>query len=61
MTKLSKALSLFKKKPRADHLDLKLLFVSVDPDRDSKKDIDKFLTYFNNDFIGVTGKSNDDS
>lgn len=32
----------------------------MDPDRDDKKEMDKFLSHFENWFIGVTGSYNDD-
>ena len=60
MNKLAKALKLIKKSPEAQFFDLKLVFVSVDPDRDSNQNIEKFLGYFNGEFIGVTGKRNND-
>lgn len=60
MTKLSKAYEMYKNKSRSKYGDLKLVFVSVDPDRDSPETINKFLTLFKNNFIGVTGLRNDD-
>lgn len=32
----------------------------MDPDRDSPERMKKFLSYFGNSFIGVTGLNNDD-
>ncbi len=32
-----------------------ILFVSVDPERDSPAKLEQYLTYFDSDFIGVTG------
>lgn len=46
--------------PEFQYVKLKTIFVSVDPDRDTPEKIEKFLSYFDKDFIGVTGKSNDD-
>ncbi len=37
-----------------------MIFVSVDPDRDTPEKIKKFLKYFPGKFIGVTGLKNDD-
>ena len=60
MNKLAKAYELVKKSSESQYFDLKLVFVSVDPDRDSNEKIKKFLSFFKGDFIGVTGKSNND-
>ena len=60
MTKLSKAYDLYKQRSMKKYGDLKLVFVSVDPDRDSPETIKKFLTLFKNNFIGVTGLHNED-
>lgn len=35
--------------------DLQVLFVTVDPDRDSPERIKEFVTYFHPDFMGLTG------
>ena len=58
MIKLSKAYNAALKE--LSHAKLKMVFVSVDPDRDTPQIIDKWLDYFGGDFIGVTAKSNDD-
>jgi protein SCO1/2 len=58
--KLSKALEVIRKSPEKKYFDLETVFVSVDPDRDSKEDIEKFLKHFDKSIIPVTGKSNDD-
>ena len=34
----------------------KLFFISVDPDRDDLEILKQYVTYFNPDFVGVTGK-----
>jgi protein SCO1/2 len=57
---LKKAYEIIKTKPESSYFNLKVLFVSVDPDRDSPDRIRKFLSHFNKDFIGISGKSNDD-
>lgn len=46
--------------PEYQYLNLKTIFVSVDPDRDTPEKIDKFLSYFDKSFIGVSAKSNND-
>jgi protein SCO1/2 len=35
--------------------DWQVVFVSVDPERDSPKQLAGYVTYFNKDFLGVTG------
>lgn len=35
--------------------DIRFIFVSVDPERDTPEQLARFVTYFNGDFIGVTG------
>ena len=32
-----------------------VIFVTVDPERDSQAELKKYVTYFNKDFIGLTG------
>lgn len=59
MHKLNRAVEKIKKMPEARFFDLKSVFVSVDPDRDSYEKIKRYLSLFPGDnFIGVTGKSN---
>jgi cytochrome oxidase Cu insertion factor (SCO1/SenC/PrrC family) len=36
-----------------------VIFVSIDPDRDSPERIKKYLNLFNKEFIGISGKSNE--
>ena len=35
--------------------DIRFVFVSVDPERDTPEQLSRFVRYFNEDFIGVTG------
>lgn len=35
--------------------DIRFVFVSVDPERDTPEQLAQFVTYFNGDFIGLTG------
>lgn len=35
--------------------DIRFIFVSVDPERDTPEQLARFVTYFNGDFIGLTG------
>lgn len=60
LNKLTKAYDVIKSKPESKYFDLKLVFVSVDPERDSPARIRKFLSHFHKDILGITGKSNDD-
>jgi protein SCO1/2 len=41
---------------RQDAKDLQMVFVSVDPNRDSLKLLQDYVSYFNTDFLGVTGE-----
>ena len=56
MHKLNRAIEKIKKMPEARFFDLKALFISVDPDRDTLSKIKKYLSLFPGDnFIGLTG------
>lgn len=44
------------KKLPADKTRPKMLFFSVDPDRDPPEVLKKYVTYYHPDFIGITGK-----
>lgn len=39
---------------------LKVIFVSIDPQRDKPDSIKKYLKLFNSEFIGLTGKDEND-
>jgi len=39
-----------------DLLNTQFVFISVDPQRDTVTELKKYITFFNKDFIGVTGK-----
>jgi cytochrome oxidase Cu insertion factor (SCO1/SenC/PrrC family) len=41
-------------------IQLKTVFVTVDPDRDNAERIKKFLSHFDPSIIPLTGRSNDD-
>lgn len=60
LQKLTKAFDQIKKMKEGAYFDLKLVFVSVDPDRDSPETIQKFLSYFSPGIMGITGLTNDD-
>lgn len=60
MQKLAKAYDFVNESKEKRLFDLKLVFVSVDPDRDTLPRIDKFVHHFHKDYIGVTGKTNED-
>lgn len=58
--KLTKALEIVRRTPENQYFDLETVFVTVDPDRDTKEDIQKFLKHFDKKIIPVTAKSNND-
>ena len=58
--KLTKALEIVRRSPEHQYFDLETVFVTVDPDRDTKEDIQKFLKHFDKRIIPVTAKSNND-
>lgn len=39
--------------------DLQIIFISVDPERDTVAHLNQYIPYFNKDFIGVTGEQNE--
>ena len=39
-----------------DRRDVRFVFISIDPERDTPDQLARFVSYFNGDFIGVTGK-----
>lgn len=43
-------------KKRADAKPLQVVFVSVDPNRDSPQSLKDYVSYFNGEFLGVTGE-----
>lgn len=60
LTKLKRALEIIRKLPDSRTFQLKSIFVSVDPDRDTPEKIEKFLGYFDKEMIGLTAASNND-
>jgi protein SCO1/2 len=40
-----------------DASDVRFFFISVDPERDTPEHLARFVSYFNGDFIGVTGSN----
>jgi len=58
--KISKALNILRQMPENKYIKLKTVFVSVDPNRDKKANIEKFLSFFDKEIIPVTARSNDD-
>lgn len=46
--------------PGGDAVKLKVVFVSVDPERDTPEVMKKYLSHFGVDFIGVTASNQDD-
>lgn len=53
LKQINKALE---KYPQAKN-DFQVIFVSVDPERDTPKGLGEYVSYFNKDFIGITGSS----
>ena len=51
--KLANAVNHIKAMPEKEYFDLKTLFISVDPDRDSPQKIEKFLSLFGTEMIGI--------
>lgn len=43
------------KKLKTQHNDIQVIFVSVDPDRDTTEKLAQYVAYFNDDFIGLGG------
>jgi len=58
--KISKALAILRQMPENQYIRLKTIFVTVDPNRDKKANVKKFLSYFDESIIPVTGRSNND-
>ena len=56
----SSILRIFRTLPKADTANLKMVFVSVDPQRDTPESIKQYLSMFDSEIIGVTGKSESD-
>jgi protein SCO1 len=46
--------------PEGAYLKLKIVFVSIDPERDSPKAVKEFLAHFNKNMIGVTASGPND-
>ncbi len=57
---LSSVYRIIRNLPEGAYMKLKLVFVSVDPERDSPKVIKNYLAEFGKNIIGVTGASEDD-
>lgn len=58
--KITDAIKILRKQGVYDKLKLKTIFVSLDPDRDTKERMEQFLKLFDKDIIGLRGKSNED-
>ena len=46
--------------PEGAYIKLKLIFVSIDPERDDPKELHNFIKHFNKNMIGVTGNGKND-
>lgn len=60
MAKIAKALKHLKTCPESKYFDIEVIFVSCDPDRDSKDVIKNYCSLFDDRIIGVSGTSNND-
>lgn len=60
LKKIANAVNKVKQSREAAYFDLKTVFVSIDPERDSPSIIKKYLEYFSPDIIGITGKQSND-
>jgi len=40
----------------SDASNVRFIFISIDPERDTPEQLARFVSYFNGDFVGVTGK-----
>lgn len=60
LIRMSKAMKILRNSPESQFFKLKVLFVSVDPDRDSPEDLDRFLGLFDRSIIGLSGVANSD-
>ena len=54
---LSSTIRMLKSLPESNNLKIKLVFVSVDPERDSHQHLKKYLESYGKDIIGVSGAS----
>lgn len=46
--------------PEGAYIKLKLVFVSIDPERDTPKEMKSFLSHFNKNMIGISGSEPND-
>lgn len=60
LQKVTKAVRAIKKTKEFKFFDIEMLFVSIDPDRDSNERIKQYCAIFDQSLIGLTHKSNDD-
>jgi protein SCO1/2 len=60
LIRVSNAMRILRKMPDSRYLRLKVLFVSLDPDRDTPDKLRKFLNFFDPAIIGLSGTSNND-
>ena len=60
LARMSQALRILRQMPDSRYIRLKVLFVSVDPERDSPRNLKKFLDFFDPVIIGLSARSSDD-
>ena len=58
--KITKAMEVVKRVPEKKYFDIETIFVTVDPDRDDKEAVQKFLKHFDKSIIPVTARANND-
>lgn len=60
LSRLSRVLKTIKLTRESSYFDLKVVFVSIDPDRDTPEVIEKYLKDIAPGVVGISGTSNDD-
>jgi protein SCO1/2 len=57
---LSSVYRIVKNLPEGAYMKLKIVFISLDPERDSPSEMKKYLANFGKSIIGITASSKDD-
>jgi protein SCO1 len=60
LIKLSRVLRIIRKLPENHYINLKIVFISCDPDRDTPQRLREYLKNFDDEIVGVTASSNND-
>ncbi|KAL4472959.1 hypothetical protein ABPG72_020653 [Tetrahymena utriculariae] len=61
LIKIRNALNQIKKMPEGQDLDIKVLFISIDPERDTPQIIRDYLDTYDTSFLGATGSPTNES